>query len=158
MNLPEYLAPRRPVLEEPFIETGKQAAKEGDLGDHTCADVSRHEKASEPASIKDNAPDGDARLEITPKAFEGEADLPNEPPSSPYFPSGIYEDAQTVEAYYGRSTPTRTYDPFAKIVDPIERPTRSVIKQVALVLLLLIVVILGLVLLAVKGGIILPFL
>lgn len=156
MKFPEYLTPRQPVLEEPFIETGKQPAKEDGLGDHTCADVSRDEKDGVPALIKDNLPEGESCLELTPMASEDEADTPNELPISPYFPRGIYEDAQTVDAYYGRSTPTRTYDPFTKIVDPPERPTRSVIKQVALVLLLM-VVILGLVLLAVKGGIIFPF-
>ncbi len=62
---------------------------------------------------------------------------------SPYFPRGIYEDAQSVEAFYGRGEPKPGYSPFSepgKVRSKLKFP--DLYKPILLVIAALLVLIL----------------
>jgi hypothetical protein len=87
-DAPSYMQPRKPVLEEPL------------MGEVT-------ETAETDRTVEDKAPGGEDQAELESSSLaldeEGaEKSEGEEVPYSPYFPRGVYEDAQAVEEYYGR--------------------------------------------------------
>jgi hypothetical protein len=93
---PNYMQPQKPVLDEPLMEVEIDAASSKVEGtaelDAAAGDAVREEEGREVEEAvlsESKAEDGD-KLEA------------KEPPYSPYFPRGVYEDAGAVEAYYGR--------------------------------------------------------
>jgi len=94
-DAPSYMQPRKPVLEEPL------------MGEEREVESSDDEESQEPApKLEDVVREGKIQEEgespLDSEAEDGEQTEVGEPPYSPYFPRGIYEDAQAVEAYYGR--------------------------------------------------------
>ncbi len=92
---PSYMQPREPVLEEPLMEEEREVESSDD------------EESQEPApKLEDEVREGKIQEEgespLDSEAEDGEQTEVGEPPYSPYFPRGIYEDAQAVEEYYGR--------------------------------------------------------
>jgi len=92
---PSYMQPREPVLEEPL------------MGGEREADSRDDEELQEPApKLEDEVREGKIQEEgespLDSEAEDGEQTEVREPLYSPYFPRGIYEDAQAVEEYYGR--------------------------------------------------------
>jgi hypothetical protein len=86
-DAPSYMQPRKPVLEEPLMGEEKEAESDG-------------EESQEPGpKLEDEVREGKIQEDIENSSMELERE---EPPYSPYFPRGIYEDAKAVEAYYGR--------------------------------------------------------
>jgi len=93
-DAPSYMQPKKPVLEEPLMGEEKEAESDG-------------EESQEPApKLEDEVREGKIQEEgespLDSEAEDGEQTEVREPLYSPYFPRGIYEDAQAVEEYYGR--------------------------------------------------------
>ncbi len=85
---PSYMQPRKPVLEEPLMGEDKEAAETDQTAvDEALNDENRAERDSSSLALE---------REDTEEVKAEEA------PTSPYFPRGIYEDAQAVEEYYRR--------------------------------------------------------
>ncbi len=82
---PRYMQPQEPVLEEPLM--GESEELDQDVEDETAGDEHLAERKSSPIAIEEE---------------DSEQPMAEETPRSPYFPRGIYEDAQAVEEYYGR--------------------------------------------------------
>lgn len=91
---PKFMRPRRPVLDEP-LEGEKQDPQEEPVRDERIPEDRPEPESSEldPTQERQLAPED--LDEAEPKKVESQ-------PASPYFPRGIYEDARSVEAYYGR--------------------------------------------------------
>jgi hypothetical protein len=91
---PKFMRPRQPVLDE---------ALEGEKQDPQAEPVKEEripEKSSEP---EPSELDLVQKHQLAPKDLdEAEPKEVESQPASPYFPRGIYEDARSVEAYYGR--------------------------------------------------------
>jgi len=85
-NAPSFMQPRKPVLDEP-LEEGEEASE-------VMAEVEGVEE-------EDQVEKGEG-VQPEAEAVESEESGEAEAPYSPYFPRGVYEDAQAVEAYYGR--------------------------------------------------------
>ena len=91
---PKFMRPRRPVLDEP-LEDGPETSQEEPKKE---AFLPEDRPESEPSEVE---PTREVQLAPEPKSgVEPEGD--ESQPTSPYFPHGIYEDAGSVEAYYGR--------------------------------------------------------
>jgi hypothetical protein len=91
---PKFMRPRRPVLDEPLDgekqDPQAEPVKEGRIP----------EKSSKP---EPSELDPTQKHQLAPKDLdEAEPKEVESQPASPYFPRGIYEDAWSVEAYYGR--------------------------------------------------------
>jgi len=84
---PSFMRPRRPVFDEPL--DGAQEEPE------PLPQVGGEGEPSENESAQGITPATETPDDVEPKAVETQ-------PTSPYFPRGIYEDARSVEAYYGR--------------------------------------------------------
>lgn len=93
---PSYMQPQKPVLDEPLMEEEIEAAssdvEEMAALDDAAGDTIREEESQEGDEdvLSESKAQGDEKLKM------------KEPPYSPYFPRGVYEDAGAVEAYYGR--------------------------------------------------------
>jgi hypothetical protein len=84
---PKFMRPQRPVLDEPL--DGAQDEPE------PLPQVRGEGESSEIEPTQEITPATETPDDVEPKAVEPQ-------PASPYFPRGIYEDAESVEAYYGR--------------------------------------------------------
>ena len=87
---PAFMRPRKPVLDEPLDGVQEEAEKEDPLPESRSVE--------EPVEVEPTqamTPASEASREVELKEVEPQ-------PASPYFPHGIYEDAQSVEVYYGR--------------------------------------------------------
>ncbi len=87
---PKFMRPRRPVLDAP-LEDAPVKPEQAQTILASCGECG----ASEVDTAQELTPVSETPVDAAPKAVEP-------PPTSPYFPRGIYEDAQSVEAFYGR--------------------------------------------------------
>ena len=144
---PKYMRPRRPVLDEPldgFPEETEDHPEEPDV-----------QPPAELTSTQEIKPSP----ESAPQEDWIDVQAPSQPevPHSPYFPHGIYEDARTVEAFYGRdasSKPVQEGQPPVPV--PLDEPQRKPLAR-WLVLLFALLMILALLFLALTGRIPLGF-
>ncbi|MFW5714242.1 MAG: hypothetical protein ACOCYU_06180 [Brevefilum sp.] len=98
---PKFMRPQRPVLDEPLEEEEPR--------------VPSKEQSVAKEEVESESPSRDvtviAQSEFEPPRQAEHVDSEKQPEKadvySPYFPRGIYEDAKTVEAYYGRGETTR---------------------------------------------------
>ena len=91
---PKFMRPRRPVLDEP-LDGEPEAFQEEPESGKTLPEERLEGKPSEIEPTQEFQPASEPVTEVEPEGGEPK-------PASPYFPHGIYEDAQSVEAYYGR--------------------------------------------------------
>jgi hypothetical protein len=91
---PSYMQPREPVLEEPLMG-GEREAEESDesMEDGTPNDKNQAARESLSMDIEGEDAKQTERVEV---------------PTSPYFPHGVYEDAQVVEEYYAHEEAEET--------------------------------------------------
>ncbi len=138
-DFPEWPVPQEPYLEPPLEST--------------------HETGDDPAEPKSEPEPGQTNEETTvqPENQKLKASRFTQYPASsslhqatqeiqvfhsPYFPRGIYEDAQSVEAFYGRHEPKPGYDPFPE-ADPtrIKRKFPNLYRPILLVIAALLIII-----------------
>ncbi len=99
LHAPKFMRPQRPVLDEPLEEDIQDGQEEFEAnapgleseGDHEGQNMDATQELKpklEPSRLAEEKVDENGTPEM--KAY------------SAYFPRGVYEDARTVEAYYGR--------------------------------------------------------
>lgn len=134
---PKFMRPQRPVLDEPLID--EEPREKSDEG------------GSVPEEIDQSTNPAEATQELRPEPeiagqaehVEGELGYTQPTGQSPYFPRGIYEDAQSVEAYYGRgdagSKEKQSQDQVATVEDdPQGRWTHWLILIFAILMILVL--------------------
>lgn len=104
LQAPKYMRPKKPVLDEPLEGWQEEVSKEKKRI-VTEAPAPQPGKTSPP----ENPPEDSSQQAVPSVVEEVEAKTTaKEAAHSPYFPRGIYEDAQAVEAYYGREKDLNT--------------------------------------------------
>lgn len=150
---PKFMRPRRPVLDEPLEEAEEGAQEEVE------ARQPDSEKTPPPERISLDATQ-ELNLEMeSPEQADltaGETKSTQAAVHSPYFPRGIYEDAQSVEAYYGRGDAEVEVEHFSETEPETER-SKVLIKSRWLIVAFAILMIVVLLFLALTEGIPLTF-
>jgi hypothetical protein len=152
---PAAMGPERPVLDDPLCAPEEKPENGVDpfAGDET-QQVAQGQNDQAPG---DEVAGSTSLLEPEPVDHEAAGPPESPPPTSPYFPHGIYEDALSVEKYYGRETRRPIYHPFENRTEDSDFHSIRPFQRVLLIAVA-VVLILALILLAAAGGLALPFL
>jgi hypothetical protein len=152
---PAAMGPERPVLDDPLCAPEDKPDNGVDpfAGDETQKVVHGQNDQATGGEVTNSTP----LLEPEPVDHAAAGPPESSSPYSPYFPHGIYEDALSVEKYYGRETPQPIYHPFENRTEDSDFHSIKPFQRVLLIVVAA-VLILALILLAAAGGLALPFL